>query len=201
MAVQLPPGFRFMPTEEQLLHGYLLKKVKGEALPCDIVTDCDIYGDGKEPWKIFGENSTEKFYVFAKLKKVSANGKNIERKAGTGTWKGQKPKIVKDSNNNHIGLNKSFVFQVKNSGSGSASSNVNGHWLMHEYSLVNDQSGYVLCVIRNKISNSEQVEDEDKEFTAEEFEDKLSTPEIQPFSHHQQQQNYYMPPLAALSYY
>ncbi|OMO69178.1 No apical meristem (NAM) protein [Corchorus capsularis] len=215
--VQLPPGFRFRPTEEQLLHGYLLKKVRGEALPCDIVTDCEIYGErDKEPWKIFDENSTEKFYVFTQLKKKNPNGKRIERKAGIGSWKGQRTDFVKDSNNNHIGFKKPFVFEVKNP----SSSNINKqqHWLMTEYSLVNDLSGYVLCEIRNKNSNSsarvdEQVEDEDEDYeimaedqqvedeeygiTAEELEEMLSDPEIQPFSY---QQNNYFTPVAALSY-
>jgi hypothetical protein len=33
MAVFLPVGFRFRPSDEELVRDYLLKKVKGEELP------------------------------------------------------------------------------------------------------------------------------------------------------------------------
>ncbi|KAH1038173.1 hypothetical protein J1N35_039916 [Gossypium stocksii] len=76
------PSYRFEPTNLELLQNFLLKKVNGESLPYNIISECEIYGNqGKEPWTIFIENSTETFYVFTKLKKKS-KGKNIDRVAG-----------------------------------------------------------------------------------------------------------------------
>ncbi|KAK6246673.1 hypothetical protein QUC31_001291 [Theobroma cacao] len=141
----VPPGYRFAPTDDQLILHYLSNKIKGEPLPSEAVTDCEIYGDqDKEPWRIFGMTSPRKFYVFTKLKN-KGKGKRIERTAGRGTWKGQRTDPVKDSDGNQIGFKKLFVFEVK----GGGANNVNGHWLMHEYSLLT-QSDYVLCAIRNK---------------------------------------------------
>ncbi|XP_022714611.1 NAC domain-containing protein 55-like [Durio zibethinus] len=144
----IPDGYRFLPTDEELVLKYLLKKVRGEPLSSEAVIDMEIYGDNdKEPWKIFGESSSEKFYVFTKLKK-KGKGRRIERKAGCGTWKGQRTDPVKDSQNNQVGFKKLFVFEVKST-SGTKNAN-NGHWLMNEFSLLNDRSDYVLCTIRNK---------------------------------------------------
>ena len=134
-------GYRFLPTDDELVLRYLLKKVKGEPLPSQAVTDFEIYGDNdKEPWKIFGETTTEKFYVFTKLKK-KGKGRRIARTAGCGTWKGQRTDPVKDSQNNHVGFKKLFVFEVKCSGSNNADK---GHWLMHEFSLLNDEVRFLI---------------------------------------------------------
>ncbi|KAK6269056.1 hypothetical protein QUC31_013216 [Theobroma cacao] len=148
MMTMVPWGYRFVPTDEDLILHYLSNKAKGEALPCQGITDCEIYGDeDKEPWKIFGRTSAEKFYVFIKLKKKD-KGKRIERRAGRGTWKGQRTDPVMDSENNPIGFKKLFVFEIKDEDSNNVK-RCHGHWLMYEYSLPTE-TDYVLCAIRNK---------------------------------------------------
>ncbi|GMI80152.1 hypothetical protein HRI_001684500 [Hibiscus trionum] len=144
----IPVGFRFNPTEVQLIECYLTKKVKGEPLPCDVICDCEIYGgEDKDPWNIFGETSSKTFCIFSKLKK-KGKGRRIDRTAGCSTWKGQRTDDVKDSKNNLIGFKKLFVFKVKGSKSNNGGK---GHWLMHEFSLRHDDhSDYVLCAIYNK---------------------------------------------------
>ncbi|XVF87780.1 hypothetical protein PTKIN_Ptkin18bG0148400 [Pterospermum kingtungense] len=130
---RIPCGYKFVPTDDELLL-YLSKKVRGEPLPSNAVTVCEIYGD-EEPLKIFDKTS-QKFYVFTKLKKKS-KGRRIERKTGCGTWKNQRTDPIKDSQNNHVGFRKLFVFEVK--GFGSNNDVNNGHWIMHEFSLLNSQ--------------------------------------------------------------
>ncbi|GMJ02435.1 hypothetical protein HRI_003912700 [Hibiscus trionum] len=77
-------GYRFKPTDTELIQCYLFKKEKGELIPCDIIRDWEIYGgEDKEPWKLFGETSSKTFYVFTKLKKKSKQ--KIDRIAGCGT--------------------------------------------------------------------------------------------------------------------
>jgi hypothetical protein len=85
---QMPVGFHFFPTEEELVFYYLQRKVNGEPLPPCVVVDCEIYGE-KEPWNIFDHNSKESFYVFTKLKKKGKAGR-VERAVGCGTWKGER---------------------------------------------------------------------------------------------------------------
>ena len=39
------PGFRFRPYDDELITDYLLKKIKGEALPWEGFVECDIYDE------------------------------------------------------------------------------------------------------------------------------------------------------------
>ena len=48
----VPPGFRFHPTEEELLTYYLKKKVASERVALDVIRDVDL--NKLEPWDIQG---------------------------------------------------------------------------------------------------------------------------------------------------
>lgn len=48
----VPPGFRFHPTEEELLNYYLRKKVACEKIDLDVIRDVDL--NKLEPWDIQG---------------------------------------------------------------------------------------------------------------------------------------------------
>lgn len=52
---QVPPGFRFHPTEEELLQYYLRKKVSNEKIDLDVIRDVDL--NKFEPWDIRGNGS------------------------------------------------------------------------------------------------------------------------------------------------
>lgn len=49
---RVPPGFRFHPTEEELLHYYLRKKVAYQKIDLDVIPDVDL--NKLEPWDIQG---------------------------------------------------------------------------------------------------------------------------------------------------
>lgn len=61
---RVPPGFRFHPTEEELLHYYLRKKVGYQKIDLDVIPDVDL--NKLEPWDIQGTN----FYFFTLIKNV-----------------------------------------------------------------------------------------------------------------------------------
>jgi hypothetical protein len=48
----VPPGFRFHPTEEELLNYYLRKKVASQEIDLDVIRDVDL--NKLEPWDIQG---------------------------------------------------------------------------------------------------------------------------------------------------
>lgn len=50
--VSVPPGFRFHPTEEELLYYYLKKKVSCEAIDLDVIREVDL--NKLEPWDLKG---------------------------------------------------------------------------------------------------------------------------------------------------
>ena len=49
---RVPPGFRFHPTDEELVNYYLRKKVKMEAFDLDVIRDVDL--NKLEPWDLHG---------------------------------------------------------------------------------------------------------------------------------------------------
>jgi hypothetical protein len=51
-ASRVPPGFRFHPTDEELVNYYLRKKVKMEGFDLDVIRDVDL--NKLEPWDLHG---------------------------------------------------------------------------------------------------------------------------------------------------
>lgn len=48
----VPPGFRFHPTDEELVGYYLRKKVASQKIDLDVIKDIDLYRI--EPWDLIG---------------------------------------------------------------------------------------------------------------------------------------------------
>ena len=48
----VPPGFRFHPTDEELVGYYLRKKVAARKIDLDVIKDVDLYKI--EPWDLEG---------------------------------------------------------------------------------------------------------------------------------------------------
>ena len=48
----VPPGFRFHPTDEELVDYYLRKKVASKRIDLDVIGDVDLYKI--EPWDLQG---------------------------------------------------------------------------------------------------------------------------------------------------
>ena len=62
---QVPPGFRFHPTEEELLHYYLRKKVAYEKIDLDVIREVDL--NKIEPWDIQGTVRNIIFFIASHL--------------------------------------------------------------------------------------------------------------------------------------
>jgi hypothetical protein len=52
----VPPGFRFHPTDEELVDYYLRKKVALKKIDLDVIKDVDLYKI--EPWDLQGNLSS-----------------------------------------------------------------------------------------------------------------------------------------------
>lgn len=50
----VPPGFRFHPTDEELVGYYLRKKIASQKIDLDVIRDIDLYRI--EPWDLIGNN-------------------------------------------------------------------------------------------------------------------------------------------------
>lgn len=65
---QVPPGFRFHPTEEELLQYYLKKKVALEKIDLDVIQDVDL--NKLEPWDIQGCHSSFFFFFCSAIRYI-----------------------------------------------------------------------------------------------------------------------------------
>ncbi|MFS8010050.1 putative transcription factor NAM family [Helianthus anomalus] len=50
--VSLPPGFRFHPTDEELVAYYLKRKINGHKIELEVIPEVDLYKC--EPWDLPG---------------------------------------------------------------------------------------------------------------------------------------------------
>ncbi|XP_028092031.1 NAC domain-containing protein 2-like isoform X3 [Camellia sinensis] len=153
--LELPPGFRFHPTDEELVMHYLCRKCAAQPISVPIIAEIDLYKF--DPWQLpgmamYGE---KEWYFFSPRDRKYPNGSRPNRAAGTGYWKATgadkpigRPKAV--------GIKKALVFYA-----GKAPKGVKTNWIMHEYRLANvDRSAgkknnlrlddWVLCRIYNK---------------------------------------------------
>ncbi|KAK2638474.1 hypothetical protein Ddye_026269 [Dipteronia dyeriana] len=137
VAVRCSVGFKFLPTDRELVGYYLFNKIfiKSESFNDAeqvLVKECDLYGS-QEPWQIwelYGGDYLEEsqaLHLFTRRKKASVNGSRISRKVGSGTWAGEDcgEKIVAG---NVVGCKKRFRYENQDSPH-------NGAWIMHELAI------------------------------------------------------------------
>ena len=84
MAPVLPPGFRFHPTDEELVAYYLKRKINGHKIELEIIPEVDLYKC--EPWDLPGIISSplhlitrflaSHFYIIWVLKNTHIQKKN-----------------------------------------------------------------------------------------------------------------------------
>ncbi|KAJ8527745.1 hypothetical protein K7X08_015196 [Anisodus acutangulus] len=130
LQLSLAPGFRFYPTDEELLVQYLCKKVAGRDFPLQIIGEIDLYKF--DPWilpskAIFGE---KEWYFFSPRDRKYPNGTRPNRVAGSGYWKATGTDKVITSQGRKVGIKKSLVFYI-----GKAPKGTKTNWIMHEYRL------------------------------------------------------------------
>ncbi|KAK9122289.1 hypothetical protein Syun_019906 [Stephania yunnanensis] len=130
---QVPPGFRFHPTEEELLHYYLKKKVAYEKIDLDVIRDVDL--NKLEPWDIqekckIGSTPQNDWYFFSHKDKKYPTGTRTNRATAAGFWKATGRDKVIYSSFKRIGMRKTLVFYK-----GRAPHGQKSDWIMHEYRL------------------------------------------------------------------
>lgn len=154
--LSLPPGFRFYPTDEELLVQYLCKKVAGHEFSLEIIGEIDLYKF--DPWVLpskamFGE---KEWYFFSPRDRKYPNGTRPNRVAGSGYWKATGTDKIITSGGRKVGIKKALVFYI-----GKAPKGTKTNWIMHEYRLFDPQrkhgstklDEWVLCRLYKKNSS------------------------------------------------
>lgn len=137
--LRLPPGFRFRPTDEELVVQYLKRKVFSFPLPASIIPEVEVYKS--DPWDLPGDMEQEKYFFSTKEVKYP-NGNRSNRATNSGYWKatGIDRQIIlrgRQQQQQLIGLKKTLVFYRGKSPHGCRT-----NWIMHEYRLANLESNY-----------------------------------------------------------
>ncbi|KAJ1257810.1 hypothetical protein BS78_10G024700 [Paspalum vaginatum] len=130
----VPPGFRFHPTEEELLTYYLRKKVASERIDLDVIRDVDL--NKLEPWDIqdkcrIGSGPQNDWYFFSHKDKKYPTGTRTNRATAAGFWKATgRDKPIYTVAARRVGMRKTLVFYK-----GRAPHGQKSDWIMHEYRL------------------------------------------------------------------
>ncbi|XP_077211561.1 NAC domain-containing protein 43-like [Tasmannia lanceolata] len=160
----IPPGFRFHPTEEELLQCYLRKKVAYEKNDMDIIQDIGL--NKLEPWDIqekckIGSGPQDDWYFFSRKDRKYPMGTRTNRATSAGFWKATGRDKFIYSDFKLIGMRKTLVFYK-----GRAPYGQKSDWIMHEYRLddhtnANAQSNILSDTIQDSSSAGEMNTQED----------------------------------------
>ncbi|KAJ0101773.1 hypothetical protein Patl1_04591 [Pistacia atlantica] len=175
----LPPGFRFHPTDEELVVHYLKKKASSAPLPVAIIAEVDLYKF--DPWELpakatFGE---QEWYFFSPRDRKYPNGARPNRAATSGYWKatGTDKPVLSSAGNQKVGVKKALVFY-----GGKPPKGLKTNWIMHEYRLADNKvnnkppgcdssnkknslrlDDWVLCRIYKKNNTTRPIDIHDKD--------------------------------------
>ncbi|KAK8537596.1 hypothetical protein V6N13_096589 [Hibiscus sabdariffa] len=128
--MDLPPGFRFHPTDEELISHYLYKKVLDINFSAKAIGEVDL--NKSEPWELpwKAKMGEKEWYFFCVRDRKYPTGLRTNRATESGYWKatGKDKEICRGKS--LVGMKKTLVFYK-----GRAPKGEKTNWVMHEYRL------------------------------------------------------------------
>ncbi|KAK2655545.1 hypothetical protein Ddye_008597 [Dipteronia dyeriana] len=128
--MDLPPGFRFHPTDEELITHYLYKKVFDVSFSARAIGDVDL--NKSEPWELpwKAKMGEKEWYFFCMRDRKYPTGLRTNRATVAGYWKatGKDKDIYRAKS--LVGMKKTLVFYK-----GRAPKGEKTNWVMHEFRL------------------------------------------------------------------
>ncbi|KAK4351127.1 hypothetical protein RND71_030440 [Anisodus tanguticus] len=130
-AIKLPPGFRFQPTDEEIVFQYLIRKTFSCPLPTSIIPEINICKH--DPWDLLGDIEQDR-YFFSNKEAKYRNGNRANRATIGGYWKptGLDKQITCSKRKPILGMKKTLVFYKGKNTTHACRTD----WIMHEYRLV-----------------------------------------------------------------
>ncbi|KAK7275465.1 hypothetical protein RIF29_16582 [Crotalaria pallida] len=185
----VPVGYRFHPTDEELVGHYLKHKLLGhDSIVHSVISEIDICMF--EPWELPGfskvKSDDPEWYFFSPLGLKHIKGNKCNRATKAGYWKitGINRNIKKRGTNNVIGKKKTLVFHK-----GRSPHCVKTNWVIHEYhplTIPDDKRNFVLCRLIEKAEKKEETgtdelmhdEVEPSSLIATDYENQMTADEI-----------------------
>ncbi|KAK4367559.1 hypothetical protein RND71_011351 [Anisodus tanguticus] len=160
--MDLPPGFRFHPTDEELITHYLAPKVLDSSFCARAIGEVDL--NKVEPWDLpwRAKMGEKEWYFFCIRDKKYPTGQRTNRATEAGYWKatGKDKEIFKSKT--LVGMKKTLVFYK-----GRAPRGEKTNWVMHEYRLDGKYSVHnlpktaknecVICRVFKKSSGGKKI--------------------------------------------
>uniref|UniRef100_A0A1J3GF00 NAC domain-containing protein n=2 Tax=Noccaea caerulescens TaxID=107243 RepID=A0A1J3GF00_NOCCA len=164
MEENLPPGFRFHPTDEELITHYLCRKVSDIGFTGKAVVDVDL--NKCEPWDLPAKASMgeKEWYFFSLRDRKYPTGLRTNRATEAGYWKttGKDKEIYRSGV--LVGMKKTLVFYK-----GRAPKGEKSNWVMHEYRLENKQpfkpakEEWVVCRVFKKSTAAKKPQEQQQQ--------------------------------------
>jgi hypothetical protein len=149
----LPPGFRFHPTDEEIITSYLTPKVLDRTFVADAIGEVDL--NKCEPWELPGKAKMgeKEWYFYCQKDRKYPTGIRTNRATEAGYWKatGKDKEIFGLTPPVLIGMKKTLVFYK-----GRAPRGEKTNWVMHEYRIEThkEQAPYATSSTTAAIINS-----------------------------------------------
>ncbi|KAF7843718.1 NAC domain-containing protein 69 [Senna tora] len=148
----MPVGFRFRPTDEELVGHYMKHKLNGDHFLSQIIPEIDLCKH--EPWDLpdfsVMKSDDPEWFFFSPPDFKYSNSNRANRATECGFWKatGKDRKIKVRGTDNVIGMKKTLVFYR-----GRVPNGVKTNWVIHEYHAVTfpvRQRTFALCRLMKK---------------------------------------------------
>ncbi|XWS36444.1 hypothetical protein CRYUN_Cryun20dG0086500 [Craigia yunnanensis] len=154
----LPPGFRFYPSDEELVCHYLYKKIANEEVLKGTLMEIDLHTC--EPWQLpeVAKLNADEWYFFNFRDRKYATGFRTNRATTSGYWKatGKDRTVVDPRTQEVVGMRKTLVFYRNRAPNG-----IKTGWIMHEFRLetphVPPKEDWVLCRVFHKSKGENSI--------------------------------------------
>ncbi|XP_042412045.1 NAC domain-containing protein 53-like [Zingiber officinale] len=175
----LPPGFRFHPTDVELVWYYLKRKVIGKSMQFEAISEVELYKFS--PWELPEKSCLHtkdlEWYFFCPRDRKYPNGIRTNRATDIGYWKATGRDRTVMHNSCIVGMKKTLIFHVGKPPKGNRTD-----WVMYEYRLESkeladagySQNSYVLCKVFQKSGSGPRIgEQYGAPFNEEDWEDSI----------------------------
>ncbi|KAL5229811.1 hypothetical protein ABZP36_028587 [Zizania latifolia] len=151
----LPPGFRFHPTDVELVAYYLKRKIMGKKLIVQAISEVELYKFS--PWDLPAQSCIQsrdlEWFFFCPHDKKYPKGTRTNRATPNGYWKTSGRDRTIELNSRIVGMKKTLIFHE-----GKAPKGNRTDWVMYEYRMEDielvsagfSKDDYVLCKIFKK---------------------------------------------------